>query len=263
MRYNTDTLGMHFGFWDKHTRNRQQAMLNENQAIVDLGKIKSGQLTLDAGCGVGGTAIYIAQKTKARVVGITLDPNQVHLANQYSRAKLVEKLVEFQVQDFTKTNFAANTFDLVYAIESVCHTRPKTRFLKEVYRILKPGGHLVIADGYTKYPPKTAEEKKIIADFNWAFALPELAVASDMTKYIKQSDFENVHGESMIEAVIPTIKEFWVLGLTTFPVAAFTKYLPWPQLQAIYRNNLALQAVYKAYKMGIADYFIHTAQKPG
>ncbi|MGD8744405.1 MAG: class I SAM-dependent methyltransferase [Candidatus Woesebacteria bacterium] len=73
--YNDETLGMHFGFWEKNTKNRQEALVNENQKVIDLAGIKMGQKALDAGCGVGGTAIHIAKKTHAKVYAVSIAPN--------------------------------------------------------------------------------------------------------------------------------------------------------------------------------------------
>ncbi len=60
---------MHHGFWDEKITTHYQAAIKENQAMINLGKIKAGDRVLDAGCGVGATAIYIAQKTGAEVTG--------------------------------------------------------------------------------------------------------------------------------------------------------------------------------------------------
>ena len=69
--YNKDTLGIHFGFWEKDTKSRQEAMVNQDKEIIKVGVIKKGDRVLDAGCGVGGTAIYIAKIIGARVTGIS------------------------------------------------------------------------------------------------------------------------------------------------------------------------------------------------
>ena len=119
--YSKKSLGIHFGFWDKETKNRHEAMLNENQAVIDAGKIKSKHKVLDAGCGVGGTAIYIAKNIGARVVGISFVKKHIDLAKKYAKDNGVEKLTDFQAQDYTETNFKNNSFDIVYGIESICH----------------------------------------------------------------------------------------------------------------------------------------------
>jgi tocopherol O-methyltransferase len=260
--YDKNSLGMHFGFWDKTTKNRYDAIQNENQEIIRVGQIQKGMKVLDAGCGVGGSAFYIAKNTGAKVWGITIDPQQVKSAQKYAIEKQLQHLVEFSTQDYTNTHFPNNYFDVVYGIESVCYTKPKTTFLKEAYRVLKPGGILVIADGYVSRKPKTEEEKKIISDFNWAFALSEMITSQEMLRQIKSSQFKLIYTENMIEKVIPSIYYFTQLGFVTAPICWLAQFIHFSFFQAIYKNFVALDRIGKAHKIALWAYYIHCAQKP-
>src|SRR5258708_5948818 len=111
--YDSQSLGMHFGFWDKNTKSRQEAISNENDVLITHAGIKKGMKILDAGCGVGGTALQIAEKTGAKVWGITITPLQVELANKYANQRGIKDFVNFSVQDYTQTLFASNFFDVV------------------------------------------------------------------------------------------------------------------------------------------------------
>jgi len=260
--YTKDTLGMHFGFWNQNTKNRQKAILNENQAIIDITKIKKGQKILDAGCGVGGTAIYIAEKTHAKVWGISIDPNQIRLAKKYAWQRGVASLTDFRIKDFTKTNFKNNFFDVVYGIESICHAYPKSAFLKEAYRILKPGGKLIIADGYTSRKPKTPLEKDIVKKFTHAFALKELIPSQEMTKAIREAGFINIKAFDKAESVAPTVKIFYDKARIFALPAKLVSIIPFPIFQAPFRNIVALKMAGEASKTGLWAYFLHSADKP-
>lgn len=106
---------MHYGFWDDKTKNRQQAILNENREVVRLGRIKKNMRILDAGCGVGGTAIYIAKHTGAKIWGITIDPNQVRLATFYAKKSLYLQTQTFQRKTFQKQHFQIASLTLYMA----------------------------------------------------------------------------------------------------------------------------------------------------
>jgi len=53
---------LHYGLWDKDTKNLSEALENTNKKIGKLTKIEEDEKVLDAGCGIGGTAIYLASK---------------------------------------------------------------------------------------------------------------------------------------------------------------------------------------------------------
>lgn len=102
---------------------------------------------LDVGCGIGGTSRYLAKKLKAegtQVTGITLSPKQVERATELAKERGLDN-VKFQVMDALKMDFADNSFDLVWGCESGEHMPDKAAYVKEMTRVLKPGGTLVIA----------------------------------------------------------------------------------------------------------------------
>ena len=54
------SLAMHAGFWDAKTKTLHEALINENKILASIAHIKAGDYVLDAGCGVGGSSIYLA-----------------------------------------------------------------------------------------------------------------------------------------------------------------------------------------------------------
>jgi cyclopropane fatty-acyl-phospholipid synthase-like methyltransferase len=122
---------MHCGFWLKDTKNNDEAIINQYKYLVAKASIDQSKKVLDAGCGVGGGAIYIAKHTGATVVGITISPEQIIEAKKNARKAKVDHLTKFTLEDYTKTGFADNSFDVVFAIESVCYAYPKYVFLRE------------------------------------------------------------------------------------------------------------------------------------
>lgn len=253
---------MHHGFWDDGAKNIHQASLSENEFVAKKAKISVGKKILDAGCGVGGTAIYLAKKYGVTVTGITLNQAQVEEGNKNAQRNGVEEKVVIEQGDYTKTGFKNGTFDVVYAIESVSHSPTKTAFVKEAYRVLKPGGVLVVSDGYLKRIPKSRIEKKLMKEYCEAFALPEAVTVSYMTREIKKVGFKNVETVNKLKAVEPSVEYIYQKAKRLEFLLKLIKLLPASTFKrGVIRNYTASILEYEAHNRGLFDYAVHVGKK--
>ena len=154
------SMGIHFGFWDKETKNLPEAIQNQNKVMAEMVDIKSHHKVLDAGCGVGGSAIYLAKNIGCFSTGITITPNQVKCAKEYAAKENVSDKVTFTEMDYSHTTYENESFDIIWALESVCHAPSKGDFLKEAFRLLKKGGKLILADYFPNKDKFTDKEYK-------------------------------------------------------------------------------------------------------
>jgi tocopherol O-methyltransferase len=145
---------MHHGYYGRSGNNK----VNRRQAQIDLieellawaGYTDKNSLTnpktiIDVGCGIGGSSLYLAQKFDANVTGITLSPVQANRGTDRAKNAGLEEKVQFQVANALEMPFPDNQFDLVWSLESGEHMPDKTQFLAECYRVLRPGGKLILA----------------------------------------------------------------------------------------------------------------------
>ncbi|NEO72866.1 methyltransferase domain-containing protein [Moorena sp. SIO3H5] len=108
-----------------------------------LDKLSAGTTVLDVGCGIGGSSRILARDCGFAVTGITISPQQVKRAQELTPPGVN---AHFQVDDALALSFPDASFDVVWSIEVGPHIADKAQFAKELLRVLKPGGILVIAD---------------------------------------------------------------------------------------------------------------------
>jgi cyclopropane fatty-acyl-phospholipid synthase-like methyltransferase len=102
---------------------------------------------LDLGCGVGTAALYLARRRPVEVVGVSISPAQIRLADRFAaRGGPLQGTVRFAVADFTALPGDLTGFDVAFAIESFVHADPAAAFFDQAARALRPGGALVVVD---------------------------------------------------------------------------------------------------------------------
>ena len=115
-----ETLSMHYGIYDDMHRDHYSAVINTNRVLSNIGGLNSSDKVLDVGCGIGGSAIWIAENVGAEVIGINKNEGQIQIANEIIRKRNLGSRVKVINMDFMKTKFQTESFDVVYGIESVC-----------------------------------------------------------------------------------------------------------------------------------------------
>lgn len=183
-----EAAGLHYGIWDETTKNASKAILNTNKLLMNLGEIKKEHKVLDAGCGIGGSSIYLAKNIGCNVYGITLSKKQSETAKKLADKNNLEHLLKFSQVNYLKTSFEDNSFDIVWAIESFGSAPDKSLFFKEMNRILKPGGKILFADMFKPYNYAISENKTMQVMLNgWAISdilsIDELRELSEKYKF--------------------------------------------------------------------------------
>ncbi|HEX5112107.1 MAG TPA: methyltransferase domain-containing protein [Saprospiraceae bacterium] len=254
-----EVLCMHYGYWDDSVPHHRAALQNMNKKVAAAAGIKAGMHVLDAGCGVGGPSIFLASQG-CSVEAITLSEKQVATCRANAMRMGVDKQVHFSQQNYLNTNFSDATFDVVWAIESVCYAWDKADFTKEAFRVLKPGGKLVVADFYsTPVTPGSAEDK-LMKKWTDSWAIKSYATINEFQNALSVAGFQNIRDQDITENVTPSIRRLY---LSFFPGLITTTVAEWigarNSIQT--KNTWSTYYQYQAFKKNLWQYHIFSAQK--
>ncbi len=116
------------------------------EALLDPLGITAEMRVLDIGCGIGGTARFIADRYGARVTGIDLTPAFVETAQALSTMCGLDGLTEFEMASAYALPSADNSVDLATMMHVGMNLEDKPRLFAEVARVLAPGGRFALFD---------------------------------------------------------------------------------------------------------------------
>jgi len=146
-RYNDEYVMLHYPFFKNESDSLFQGQKNLTDYCISLLKPLENKMILEIGCGNGTQCIYIQEKCNPiKITGVDLDPTNIKIAHSEKNRKQLNNIEFYQGDAQTLTMIEDKTIDFVFNIESAFHYPDKHAFLKQVFRVLKPGGQFVITD---------------------------------------------------------------------------------------------------------------------
>ncbi len=258
---NSETPAVHFGYYDEKASDHKNALQNMNRVLAETIELQSGEKVLDAGCGRGGSTFWLAKNYQAEVVGICPVPSQIEECNAHRKALQLEQLTRFDVADYCNTPYEAESFDVVWACESLCHAKEKEAFYKEAFRILKPGGRLVIAEYLRNSRPLNVADEKLLKGWLNRWAILDIDTKEEHQDHLRKSGFQSFKIEDKTKNVQVSLRNLHMQSTRWIWMGWILRGLR-IRSKVAHGNQVGSIKQYKALQKGIWSYHFISAIKP-
>jgi tocopherol O-methyltransferase len=252
---------LHFGHYDEEHRSHASALRNANAVLARMAKVQPGEHVLDAGCGLGGSCFWLSRQRGARVTGITPCVSHVQRARDIARQHGLEAQATFEVADFTSTSFSAGSFDVAWALESLCHAPRKASFYEEMFRVLRPGGRLIVAEFIRKRRSLTTQQEKLLHGWMSGWSIPDLDTKQEHVAAATAAGFEQVSLTDASRGIRRSLQRLHYWSWLAVPVD-WLLYTIGVRTPAQHGNVRASFLQYRAFLSNLWFYGIVSAVKP-
>jgi tocopherol O-methyltransferase len=248
---------IHHGYFETHTESPLEAQEKLIEKLLELLKADPQGEVLDVGSGMGGSSYFLTKRFPVHVTGITLSQKQVEMAsaikmrNQKGRA-------EFKIEDAQSlTSVSDNSVDLVWSLESCEQFFDKQKFISQAFRVLKPGGKIILA---TWCSSAEAFEGKLAADYIKlckSLQLPYMPTIEHYETLLKSEKFIVDESQDWSSHV----QKSWSIGLSNmrkYSLYQIFKMSGWRGLMFIKPARL----MQKSFLRGQLRYGVFLAHKP-
>ncbi len=250
---------VHHGVWLTGRETDKEAAENLVRIAADLGQLKPGTEVCDIGCGYGATARIMAERYGAHVTGMTLSEVQCRyaLANNQVAGKTA-----YRVRDWYDNDFADARFDVVQSVESMEHMVDLPRFFREAWRVMKPGGRLVICAWMSCENPGRLSKRLLLDATVREAHLAGIRPASEFQAATEAAGFVNFKMTDYAR----NVKRTWPLCAWRTVKGLFTKPSYRRFLFSSQNPNrifaVTLFRIWLAYELGVMRYGVYSADKP-
>lgn len=271
-RWGGPTRAIHFGYYPDpvvvSSINDPNTLLNlhydsldrMSQFIISQSNIKPGQVVIDAGCGWGSLTHALAQKG-AKTLGVNIALGQLR---DISRSQLARNDNEHYVgADFGRLPILDSSIDRVIFLETLVHSQDKLSVLRDVYRVLKPGGLVTIADYFIDTSKLLNTENALdlspgavsryihIINAGWALKLDSVA---GFSRKVEKAKFGQVESLDITDNILPSI---------ALAARSAQEHLDSQDqsTREVYLHRLATVHFYELMKLGTLKYLVITAKK--
>lgn len=250
-----EPLWLNLGYW-KTARRYPDAAQALARLLGEAAQMSEGDHVLDAGYGFAEQDFqWLEEYGLGKVSGVNITPLHVEIANQRVRERGLEAKFDLRLGSATQLPFPAETFDKVVALESAFHFDTRDDFVREAFRVLKPGGRFAAADGTRDQgegPPNWYTRLSLRTQ---CVPVENLCDTQEYCRRLEARGFVNIQRQSIREYVGPGALKYLRLRQQGVPMSEAVVELSDEEIATCYG--------FDEWKVdGFTDYLIFSAEKP-
>lgn len=207
-RYHDKGNAVHMGLSRDGTW-RPEDMFGQASFVED--RLDGAKDVLELATGRGMNSLWLARRNPdVQFYGIDLTPAQLDYARKDSAG--VPNFAVAQGDFHDLSGFAAQSQDLVFVVEALCHSDRKAQVLSEVHRVLRPGGIFIVIDGYrndNQNSPATETALRLLAR---GMAVPDFMAYSEFLSIVDDSPLSLTEHHDRSDQIMPSLRRFETLA---------------------------------------------------
>jgi tocopherol O-methyltransferase len=224
---------LHHGYWE-NGESIQRAQIKLMERLAEEAHITRGTHVFDIGCGIGGSALWLADRYDCQVTGLTISPVQARIAMKKARANGLSNKLQFVVKDANEWQPQRESLDAIWIMESSEHFRDKKHFFERCACALKPGGVLAVCAWLRG--EGSENKRELVAAIATAMFSASLDTLNQYAVWMREARLEVETAKDITANVAPTwrycsrmAQRFpikWLVNLADAPTRRFVKAFP-------------------------------------
>ena len=261
------SFNMHFGYYraGMNPFDREAMLEQMNREVLSRLQLENAAMPreLDMGCGLGATLRTIARtRPSADLHGITLVPWQLEHGRHLNQFSTQTATIHLALADYENTGYTAESYNAVYAIESSCYGAGanKSRLIREAHRLLRPGGRLVVADGFLTGDEFHGPQKTIFRKLCECWVIDTFGDIRAFSRELHRAGFRDIVVERIQARVTPSVLHVPYVTLKFLFTAVL--FGPRKMTRARWNNVLApLLLPFVGFPVGPVAYYLVSATR--
>ena len=218
----------HFGYYHSESSSPwpiAPALKCMEAKLLEALSCPAGSNVLDAGCGNGNVALYMAKNGGFRIEGVDLTPHHIVKAMRNVQNAGFSDRISVRLGDYHNLGgFNDASFDAIYTLETLVHAANPRQVLKEFLRVLKPGGRLVLHEyDHTplgKIPKSMSDEAKVLNTRVCLLGFEQFET-DDVKRLVENVGFSSCNQTDMSKNIVPMLWLFYVFAYIPYLLLIF------------------------------------------